>query len=68
VFVVDDVEFAKLAEFLAFHDPSSELFLAVDVDVDVVVEVAEDARVDDGCDEEGDCRGGVVVDLDVEGL
>ncbi len=49
--VPHDVHFPKLGQSFSFEYPSPEFLLAVDVDVDIVVEVSEDACVDDGGDE-----------------
>jgi hypothetical protein len=66
--LLQSVQFPQLRNSSSLLHPSLEFLLAVDVHEDVVVEIGGDPSVDDGADEESDCGGGVVVDLDVEGF
>lgn len=68
LFGAGHIEFSELGHSLALEDPAFEFLLAIDVDVEVVVEVAEYAGVDHCADEEGEGRGEGVVHFDVERL
>lgn len=62
------VQFLQLLQFPPLNDPLLQFLLPIDVDIEVVIEVPEDTCVDDCGDEECNCRRGVIVDFDVEGL